>query len=153
MVGNPRRQAWRSRLVGHRQTQVARDRTDCKLGHAGVGKRPQYAMFDGCARSWSVESTRIVRVFPVGDRVQLVVAGDLIIDSAEQLLFAVKATIWPVRLILRSITFMSHHLNERYADLACNLVRRTPFFGRQTGGDSQQRNDTVVAQRARCECK
>ena len=101
-------------------------------------------MFDGCARSWSVESPRIVGVFPVRDRVQLVAAGDLIIDPAEQLLFAVKATIWPVRLILRSITFMSHHLNERYADLACNFVRRTPFLGRQTGGDSQQRNDALV---------
>jgi hypothetical protein len=110
-------------------------------------------MFDGCARSWSVESSRIVRVFSVRDRVQLVAAGDLIIDSAEQLLFAVKATIWPVGLILRSITFMSHHLNERYANLARNFVRRTPFLGRQAGGDSQQRNDGLVAQRARCECK
>ena len=153
VVGNPRRQAWRSRLVGHRQTQVARDRTHCKLGHAGLGKRPQYAMFDGCARAWSVESSRIVRVFPVRNRVQLVVADDLILDSAEQLLFAVKATIRPVRLILRSITFMSRHLNERYADLACNLVRRTPFFGPQTGGDSQQRHDPLVAQCARCECE
>jgi hypothetical protein len=48
---------------------------------------------------------------------------------------------------------MSRHLNKRYADLACNLVRRTPFFGRQTGGDSQQRNDALVAQCARGKCK
>jgi hypothetical protein len=132
VVRDPRREAWRSRLVGHLQADSARERTHCRLRDASVGERPQDMVVGGGTRTRSVRSPSIVGVLPIRDGIQPVTIGNPVIDPAEEFLLAVKATIGPVRLILRTITFVRHNLDEPYAHLARDLVGCTPLVGRET---------------------
>ena len=77
--------------------------------------------------------------------------GNPIIDPAEEFLLAVKTPIRPVRLILRTITFERHHLDEPYADLACD-VGSTPLLGSEAG-DTEQSYHAVDSKDPRREGK
>ena len=70
VVRNPRREARRSRLVGHLQAKGARQRTHCRLGDASVGERPQDIVISGGTRTWAVRSPSIVGVLSVRDGIQ-----------------------------------------------------------------------------------
>jgi hypothetical protein len=139
VVGNTGGEARRSGLVGYLQAKCAREHPHCRLGDAGVGERPQDIVVGGGTRTWSIRSPSIVGVFPVRNGVQTVPVGDPFIDPAEELLFAVKTPIRPVRLILRAMTFERHHLDEPYAYLACDVVSSTPLLGGEAGGHPEQR--------------
>lgn len=150
MVRDPRREAGCSRLVGHLQVKSARERTYCRLGNASVGERPQDMVVGGSTRTWSVRSPSIVGVLPVRNGIQVVTVGDPVIDPAEEFLLAVETTISSVRLILRPITFVRHHLDELYADLACDIVGGSPLLGREAGRDSEECHDPPCAKGAHC---
>jgi hypothetical protein len=115
-----------------------REATHGNLGHAGVGERPEDMVVGGGASARSVRSPSIVGVLPVRNGVQSVVIGDPFLDPGEKLVLAVETPIGGVRLILRTITFVRHHLDERYADLARNVVGSTAFLGSEAGGDAEE---------------
>jgi hypothetical protein len=100
-------------------------------------------MMCGGTRTWAIGSLRIVGVLAVRNGIQLVPLGNLIVDAAEELLFAVEAPIRSIRLILRSITFVRRDFNERYAHLARDIMCRTPLLGRQTWRYSEERHDPL----------
>src|SRR5215217_6845342 len=112
-----------------------REATHGNLGHAGVGERPEDMVVGGGASARSVRSPSIVGVLPVRNGVQPVLIGDPFLDPGEKLVLAVETPIGGVRLILRTITFVRHHLDERYADLARNVVGSTAFLGSEAGRD------------------
>jgi hypothetical protein len=132
MVGNPRRQARRSRLVGYLQAYGPCNRTHITLGHAGLGEGPQHIVIRGRTRPWSVGSSGIIGVFPICDGVKSIPVCHLILDPAEQLVLAKETTIRSVRLILGAITFVRFDFNERDAHLARNIMGRCPFLGSKT---------------------
>jgi hypothetical protein len=119
------------------------DRAHCRLGHASVRERPEDIVVRGGTGTWSVRSPSIVGVLSVRDGIQAVPLGDLVIDPAEEFFLAVKAPIRPVRLILRTITLVRHHLDESYANLARDVVGGTPLLGSETGGHPEQGDNTV----------
>ena len=94
-------------------------------------------MIGGGAGTRSVRPASVVGVLPVRDGVQSVPIGDPFLDPGEEFFLAVETPIRPVRLIRRTITFVRHHLDERYADLACNVVSSTPLLGSEAGGDAE----------------
>jgi hypothetical protein len=151
VMRNPRREARRSRLVGHLQAKSMRERTHCRLGDASVGERSQHMMVGGSTRAGSVRSPSVVGILPVRDGIQPVAVGNPVIDPAEEFLLTVKTTISPVRLILRTITFVCHHLDEPYAHLARDVMGGAALVGRETGGDSQQGDDPLRIKGAHCE--
>jgi hypothetical protein len=153
VVRNPGCQARRGRLVGHLQTQSARHRTYCQLGHAGVSQRPEDIVVGGGTRTWSVRSPGIVGVLPVRNGIQPVLFGDPIIDPAEEFFLAVETAIRTVCLILRAITFVRHHLDELYADLARDLVGSIPLRGSETRGYPEQGDNSLDAKDSRRERK
>ena len=153
VVRNPRREARCSRLVCHLQTQSARHRTHCQLGHASIGERPEDIVVDRGTRTWSVRSPGIVGVLSVRNGIQLVLLGDPIIDPAEEFLLAVEAPIGPVGLILRTLSFVRHHLYELYADLAGDLMGSTSLRGSETRGYPEHGDNSVDAKDLRRECQ
>ncbi len=153
VVRNPRREARRSRLVGHLQTQSAGHRTHCQLGHASVGERPEDVVVGGGTRTWSVRSPGIVGVLSVRNGIQPVLFGDPIIDPAEEFFLAVETPIRPVGPILRTITFVRRHLDEPYADLARDPVGSTPLLGSKARGHPEQGDNSVGAKDLRRERK
>jgi hypothetical protein len=153
VVRNPGCQARRGRLVGHLQTESAGHRTHCQLGHASVSQRPEDIVVGGGTRTWSVRSPGIVGVLPVRNGIQPVLSGDLIIDPAEEFFLAVETPIRAVGLILRTITFVRHHLDELYADLARDLVGSIPLLGSQTRGYPEQGDNSLDAKDPRRERK
>jgi hypothetical protein len=146
VVRNPRCEARRRRLVGHLQTQSAGHRTHCQFGHASVGKGPEDIVVGGSTGTRSVRSPGIVGIFSVGNGIQPVLLGDLIIDPAEEFFFAVEASIRPIGLILRTITLVRHHLDEPYANVARDLVGCVSLLGSQTRGYPEQGDNSVDAQ-------
>jgi hypothetical protein len=151
VVGNPGCEARRSGLVGYLQAKCVRERPHCRLGDASVGQRPQDIVIDGGTRTWSIGSLSIVGVLPVGNGIQPVTVGYTVIDPAEEFLLAVETTINSIRLILRTITFVGHHLDQPYADLACDCVCTAPLLGREAGGHPEQSYDPLRAKGAHCE--
>jgi hypothetical protein len=97
------------------------------------------------ASTWSVRSSGIIGILPVRDRIQPVTLDHLVIDTAEQFVFAVKTPVRPVGSILRMIIFMGYHLDDRYAQLARDIMRRLPLLSRQTRRNPQQRNNPLHA--------
>jgi hypothetical protein len=87
--------------------------------HGRTGSRP-------------VGSSSIISVFPVCDGIKLIAVGHLILDPGEQLVLAEETTIRSVHLILGAITFVRLDLNERYAQLARNIMGHSPFLGSKT---------------------
>jgi hypothetical protein len=138
VVRNPRREAGCSRFVGHLQANSTGQRTHCQLGHTSVGERSQDTVVRGGTGTWSIRSPSIIGVLAVCNGVEAVLVGDPIVDPAEEFLFAVKTPIRPVRLILRAVTFVGCHLDEPYADLACDVVSSSPLLGSEAGGHSEQ---------------
>jgi hypothetical protein len=151
VVGNTGGEARRSGLVGYLQAKCAREHPHCRLGDAGVGERPQDIVVGGGTRTWSIRSPSIVGVLPVRDGIQPVTVGDPVIDPAEEFLLAEKTTISPVRPILRTVTFVGPHLDEPYADLACDFVCPAPLLGREAGGYAEQSDDPLRTKGAHCE--
>ena len=105
------------------------------------------------ASTWSVRSSGIIGILPVRDRIQPVTLDHLVIDTAEQFVFAVKTPVRPVGSILRMIIFMGYHFDDHYAHLACDVMRRLTFLGRQTRRYPQQRNNALLAKSSRGERK
>jgi hypothetical protein len=153
VVRNPRRQARRGRLVGHRQIQSPSNGTYITFGHAGLDEWPQHIVVGGSPGAWSVGSSRIVGVLSVRDGVKVVAVGDLVLDPAEQLVLAVKTAIRPVRLILGAIAFMRLNFDEWYAQLGRNMMCRAALVEGEAGGDAKQSNDPVSAERPRRKCQ
>jgi hypothetical protein len=153
VVRNSRREAGCRRLVGHRQSHRSRDRTHRSLGHAHLREGPEDVMIRCGAGTWSVRPSGIVGILPVRDRIQPMTLDHLVIDAAEQLVFAVEAPVRAVRPILRMIIFMGHHFDDRYAQLARDIMRRATFLGCETWRNSQQRHDPSRAKSLRGERK
>jgi hypothetical protein len=151
VVGNARGEARRSGLISYLQAKCARKHPHRRLGDAGVGERPQDIVVGGGTRTWSIWSPSIVGVLPVRNGIKPVTVGDPVIDPAEEFLLAVKTTISPIRLILRTITFVGHHLDQPYTDLACDFVCTAPLLGREAGGYPEQSEDPLRTQGAYCE--
>jgi len=86
----------------------------------------------GRTRAWPVRSSGIIGVFPIRDGVKSISVGHLILDPAEELVLTEETTIRSVRLIFGAITFVRLDLDERYAHLARDIMRRSPFFGSKT---------------------
>jgi hypothetical protein len=145
VVRNSRRKAGRRRLVGDRQSQRSRDRTHRKLGHTHLSEGPEDVVIGCGTGTWSVRPSGIVSILPVRDRIQSVTLDHLVIDAAEQLVFAVETPVRAVRPILRMIIFMGYHLDDRYAQLARDIMRRLPLLSRQTRRNPQQRNNPLHA--------
>jgi hypothetical protein len=103
-------------------------------------------MVRGRTGSRPVRSSSIIGVFPVRDRVQLIVIGDRIFDPAEQLVLAEKAAVRTIRLIFRALIFVRFNLDDSYTDLACDIVSRRALVGSQTRGHSKQRHDSRRAE-------
>jgi hypothetical protein len=99
----------------------------------------------GCAGSGSVGSPRIIGVFAVRDRIEPMPISDHLVDPAEQFVLAVETSVGAVRLVLRPIMLVRFHFNDRYADLACDIMRRNAFRGRKTRGHSEQRHNPIRA--------
>jgi hypothetical protein len=153
VVRNPRREARRSRFVGHLQAHGPGKRAHCQLGHPSVGEWSQHIVVRGGTGTWSIGSPSIIGVLAVRNGVQAISVGDLIVDAAEELVFAMKTPIRPVRLILRAITFEGHHFDEPYADLACDVVSSTPLIGSEARGHPEQSYHAVDSKDPRREGK
>jgi hypothetical protein len=151
MVRNSRRKAGRRRLVGHRQSQRSRDRTHRKLGHAHLSEGPEDVVISCGTGTWSVRPAGIIGILAVRDRIQLVTLDHLVIDAAEELVFAVETPVRAVRSILRMIIFMGHDFDDRYAQLTRDIVRRVTLLSRQTRRDPQQGNNPLHAKSSRGE--
>jgi hypothetical protein len=123
VMGNPRRQAGRSRFVGHFQVQGPCNGTHVTLRQSRRCEGPEHSVIGGGAGTCPVRPSGIVGVFPVCDGVELEALGDVIFDPAEKLVLAIETAIGPVRLILRAITLVGFDLDNPYADVARDLVR------------------------------
>jgi hypothetical protein len=153
VVRNSRSEAGRRRLVGHWQSQRSRHRTHRKLGHAHLSEGPEDVVISRSAGTWSVRPSGVVGILSVRDRIQPVTLDHLIINAAEQFVFAVEAPVRAVSSILRMIIFMGYHFDDHYAYLACDVMRRLTFLGRQTRRDPEQRNNPLLAKSPRGERK
>ena len=153
VVRNSRSEAGRRRLVGHWQSQRSRHRTHRKLGHAHLSEGPEDVVISRSAGTWSVRPSGVVGILSVRDRIQSVTLDHLVINAAEQFVFAVETPVRAVSSILRMIIFMGYHFDDRYAHLARDVMRRLAFLGRQTRRDPEQRNNLLLAKSPRGERK
>jgi hypothetical protein len=105
------------------------------------------------AGTWPIGSSGIVSILPVRDGIQPVTLDHLVVDATEQFVFAVEATIRPIRLILRMIIFMGFYLDDHDPDVASDLMRCAPLLGRETRRDAQQSHDPLDPKSPRSESK
>jgi len=66
--------------------------------------------------------------------------NDLLGDASEQLVLAVEAAVRSVRPVCRPLTLVRHHLHQRNADEARNLVRGATLGGGQGGRHAHDRD-------------
>jgi phosphinothricin acetyltransferase len=145
-VRNPRGQAGSSRLVGARQAHGSREVPYVGLGQTKISQRAQDRVLDCCPRAGPVGANGIVGVLPVRHGSQPMRRSHLVVDSREQLGFAMEAAVNPVRLVGGLVTLVRADLDQRNAEKPGHRMRRIALPGRQAGGYSEDREHAVRAE-------
>ena len=147
VVRNARGDAGRGRLVGTGQFEESRQFSHVGLAEPVLSERAQHLVLGGGARSGPVGALGVVGVLSVGHGIELMRGDHLVVDACEQLVLAVKTAVRGVGDVRRVGALGRRHFDDPRPDERRHLVRGSAFVGREAGGDPEDRDDVLHAQR------